>query len=697
MLSAVQKNVQYPYAPHGKHAWHCGIGLRNSPRVRFPCTVARTLFLAMVLCVQPAYPGGIVTNCTEPSLRAALVDGGQVKILCDGTVVLSAPLIITNATALDASDHQVVLSGNCAVRVFEVRFGASLWLTNIVIAHGTNNIGGAIFNVGADVFCNDCVFRGNQAHGADGLDNASGEPAAGGAIWSSGSLTLVNCVFETNRVAGGAGSGGNYGGGEARGGAICAEGPLILSNVVFLNNTCTGGGSGRGETGWGPNGADAFGGAVYCTTNLDAFDCVFRCNITTAGWPGGWRPHRGNGYGGALAIDGGTARICGVLFESNSVSGCAGLGGAIWHGGHYLLLSNSTFRANYASGDKLSYYYDAGGGPGAGGGLCIQSPCTVLSCTFVRNQCIGGPGNQLPFGWGMPGGPGLGGAVFSTAQLQLEQSTITDNLAHGGDQSGVLAPGGDAFGGGVCVGDGTAALVNLTMYANTACGGAPDPWIGFEAGSASGGGLCVTNGVAGLTNCTIWANAATGIPYPDFNGQPGEEQGGGLANIATGTLQVFNSIVAGSTSGGDVFGTFTGSYNLIGGEPRLAGLNNNGGLTLTLALYLDSPAIDAADPGLAPPVDQRGVVRPFGFGPDIGAFEWNGPVPAQFNLHTPVVTATGCELTVYGPPEVLYRLQASHDLTEWFDICTNRTSWPGFSRLTDPTLVPVRFYRIVSP
>lgn len=108
--------------------------------------VARTLFLAMALCIQPAYSGGIVTNCTETSLRAALVDGGQVKILCDGAIVLSAPLIITNATSLDASDHQVVLSGNGSVRVFEVRFGASLWLTNLVIADGTNNIGRAIFN-----------------------------------------------------------------------------------------------------------------------------------------------------------------------------------------------------------------------------------------------------------------------------------------------------------------------------------------------------------------------------------------------------------------------------------------------------------------------------------------------------------------------------------------------------------------------
>src|SRR5690606_33366023 len=34
-----------------------------------------------------------------------------------------------------------------------------------------------------------------------------------------------------------------------------------------------------------------------------------------------------------------------------------------------------------------------------------------------------------------------------------------------------------------------------------------------------------------------------------------------------------------------------------------------------------SPALEAADPTAAPPVDQRGVARPIGAGPDIGAME----------------------------------------------------------------------------
>src|SRR5207253_167728 len=65
--------------------------------------------------------------------------------------------------------------------------------------------------------------------------------------------------------------------------------------------------------------------------------------------------------------------------------------------------------------------------------------------------------------------------------------------------------------------------------------------------------------------------------------------------------------------------TATGSRNSI--NPKLSPVAANGGLTKTMALQTNSPALDAADPALAPSIDQRGVSRPQGAGFDIGAFE----------------------------------------------------------------------------
>ena len=61
--------------------------------------------------------------------------------------------------------------------------------------------------------------------------------------------------------------------------------------------------------------------------------------------------------------------------------------------------------------------------------------------------------------------------------------------------------------------------------------------------------------------------------------------------------------------------------DLINTDPMLGPLGDNGGPTETQALLPGSPAIDAgvAVPGVT--TDQRGVPRPQGQAPDIGAFE----------------------------------------------------------------------------
>ena len=65
---------------------------------------------------------------------------------------------------------------------------------------------------------------------------------------------------------------------------------------------------------------------------------------------------------------------------------------------------------------------------------------------------------------------------------------------------------------------------------------------------------------------------------------------------------------------------------LTGQSPRLSPLQNNGGSTLTHALLADSQAINRGNTSSYVATDQRGIVRPQGMAPDIGAYEYVGDV-----------------------------------------------------------------------
>src|SRR5262249_29821477 len=74
-------------------------------------------------------------------------------------------------------------------------------------------------------------------------------------------------------------------------------------------------------------------------------------------------------------------------------------------------------------------------------------------------------------------------------------------------------------------------------------------------------------------------------------------------------------------SGASFTGTTT--HNITGVNPLLGPLADNGGPTKTMALLVNSPALNKIPAASAPTVDQRGTARPFGGTSDIGAFEAN--------------------------------------------------------------------------
>ena len=68
----------------------------------------------LLLLPLAAWAGGVVTNCTETALRAAMSVGGTVTFACDSTITLANTITNAADTTLDASGHQVtMIVGDC--------------------------------------------------------------------------------------------------------------------------------------------------------------------------------------------------------------------------------------------------------------------------------------------------------------------------------------------------------------------------------------------------------------------------------------------------------------------------------------------------------------------------------------------------------------------------------------------------------
>src|SRR5262249_12391815 len=107
---------------------------------------------------------------------------------------------------------------------------------------------------------------------------------------------------------------------------------------------------------------------------------------------------------------------------------------------------------------------------------------------------------------------GSGGAIYSQGGLDLTRVTVQNNLAlgtHGGNSfDGFGGRGGDALGGGVYIGGGTALLTGVTLSGNTAQGGdGGDGGVGWLYSDRYGNPLRVA--------------------YSGGNGGGGERRGGG--------------------------------------------------------------------------------------------------------------------------------------------------------------------------
>jgi predicted outer membrane repeat protein len=610
-----------------------------------------------------------------------IVDGanGLPSIQADG----GSTLTIVGASAATTSIERTAVTKD-SFRIFHIAAGATVAISNLTISNG--------------------LARG--ADGVSGETATDGTDGMGGAIYNHGMLTLTNVILEGNQAIGGTGGASmntdmNGAAGLGRGGAIMntATGSLELDAVVLRTNSATGG-RGGDRTGVPSNfsfskrGGAGQGGAIYTQGSLAISGGALNGNQAIGGQSGNisgeapflYGSSGGNGYGGAIYIQAGSAGLTTVQIQSNTIVGGAGgsgpsstgpagsgEGGAIYTSAP-LSISGSTISDNSVPDS------DSGGG----GAILVEGDTTIDSTSFQRNSSPGGFGGGalLIFSSTLTvtaslfdnNTAGTGGAIASGGEdgpivTQIHNSMFISNTAEyeGGAVAffgEILTISGSTFAdnqstnvegsGGAIASQGSLSISNSTISGNRTRG--------------SGGGLYVRGGNADLDHVTISANVA------DSAGTDSGD-GGGLAN--SGTTTVANTIVAGnfdtpSNSGAgtiapDVSGAIaSGGYNLIGDgtgssgftngtngdqvgtaagriDPLLGPLQTNGGATLTHALLIGSPAIDAGDPTYAPPpnYDQRGT----GFDRisngriDIGAFE------VQVISTTPGIELTPSPLT----------------------------------------------------
>ncbi|HEY0738541.1 MAG TPA: CSLREA domain-containing protein [Herpetosiphonaceae bacterium] len=416
---------------------------------------------------------------------------------------------------------------------------------------------------------------------------AAGSDAAFG---SGGGLRTSGTATLTNvrlqnNRAGGEES--EYVGFPGNGGGIANNGTLmILGGTVEQNES--GGGSDPGE-----------GGGIFNTGSLTIEASQVRNNeaVTSV--------YNSGGRGGGIANDGGTVTATATQITANEASGAregTGYGGGIANLSGAMQLITSIVDQNYVYGG-----YAASGGEG--GGIYNLDQLTIERSTIAHNRA--GSGYAM----------GTGGGIYNEGTLTVANSTISHNVSEG---NGEIAPGiGGGVGGGIAT-NGTLHLNNTTIHTNRA-----DNYPGEPPGQ--GAGLFVNGGTATIRNSIIAGN---------LNGDPQRPE-------CAGTLQSEGYNLIQSTIDCTITGDLTG--NLLGVDPQLGPLQDNGGPTPTHAPFRGSPVVDAgntAAPGsggnACKPTDQRGVERPQDGGGDgiarcdIGAVECtiaaseNGSLPCVY-------------------------------------------------------------------
>ena len=400
----------------------------------------------------------------------------------------------------------------------------TLTLNDVQIVENDAINGGGIYNENAIVAVYGGFVRDNRADGIDGT---------GGGIHSAGgTLILGNALIdgnEANRSGGGV---------ELAGGTVFARLGRIENNVAGPDGSANPGNGGGLHAAAGTtltldevqvveNTAAADGGGLW----LGSAAGVLIRNNTLIAANEALGDEAGNG-GGGVYNDGASLVLRDSVFSSNRASGDNASGGGLLSEGALLDLTRTVFEANRATRN--------GGGVSVGSGGVYLVDAAIRGGAAFTSGDIGLPvlvPNTAAFGGGLHLGPGNVIGV-------LDQSTIADNSA-------------SRQGGGVWVGDGSRLVArNDVIIQNNAANGeaAIDGGGGIyndngrvdlftgrllgnsaDLGSGSGGGLFSIDGIVVAANATIDGNSAA--------------RAGGGFEIVDGTVYIVRSSLGGGVNG----------------------------------------------------------------------------------------------------------------------------------------------------
>jgi hypothetical protein len=553
-----------------------------------------------------------------------------------------------SVTIQGAAAHPVKIDAVAASRVFEVTANSStIKLANLTLANGlVSDNGGAVT---VDSSSTPLTLVGMTIQGS------TASAGSGGGIFSPGPLTLQGCVLTGNSASNSGGgfltqssatiTGGRIAGNAANfyGGGFLALGTVTLTSATISGNTAT---SNQGGGFYTYSNATVTGAVITGNTTLEGSGAGFYAKgnalVTNATIAGNTAGNDGGGFATA-----GTATVRGSRLFSNT---------ALSYGGGFFARGNATVTSSSLTGNHTTF--DDGGGfetygtatvtsatlsgnfaGCCGGGFYARSTATVTNATITGNTAANRGGGVYTYGGGSIANSTIagnasegGGGLFngSSSSLTILNSTLSGNTG--------------GFGGGGIVNFGALTLKNSTLSGNVA--GATAEFEGY-----GGGGILNFNTLT-LVNCTVAFNVAQ-------NGGIG----GGILDISEGggivlqnTIIARNSAPMSSSNDISVFVPALVQFcliqdtnglllapgstrNILGVDPLLGPLANNGGPTQTHMLLAGSPARGHGSLALASGLstDPRGFPRSFYGSVDIGAVQASqgagavgrrlGPVP----------------------------------------------------------------------